>query len=243
MTSLRYAAATDPGLRHRQNEDCWYANAERGLFFITDGMANEVTPHFILETLPGLIREELADLTALTSSDAASRMQGVLRGLNQQVQNQRLDLWTRSSGIGATLVVLLVRGENALVGHLGDSRLYLHHGSQLRQITRDHSVAQELLDSGKLTMPEVLAARATSGPTRFIGMPGAAEADVQALPVRTGERYLLCTDGLTDMLMEEEIAAVLTKHPSMEDATQQLIAAANEAGGRDNITAMLVGLE
>jgi len=242
MTSLRYAAATDPGLRHRRNEDYWYANTERGLFFVTDGMANEVTPHFILETLPGLVREELADLIDLTSADAASRMQNVLRGLNEQVQNQRLDLWTPSGGIGATLVVLLVRGDNALVAHLGDSRLYLHEDSQIRQITRDHSFAQELLDSGKITMPEVLASRATSGPTRFIGMPGAADADVQALPVRTGERFLLCSDGLTDMLMDEEIAAVLAKYPSMEDATQQLIAAANEAGGRDNITALLVGL-
>ena len=243
MTPLRYAAATDPGLRHRRNEDCWYANAERGLFFVTDGMANEVTPHFILETLPGLVRDNLADLTDAAAPEAADRVKDLLRDLNEHVQSQRLDLWTSNGATGATLVLVLARAGNALIAHLGDSRLYLHGKEQLRQVTRDHSIVQHLLDSGKMTMPEVLAARPTSGPTRFIGMPGQAEADVQVLPLIKGERFLLCSDGLTDMLLEDEIASVLNQHPSMEEATKQLIVAANAAGGRDNITAVLVGVE
>jgi serine/threonine protein phosphatase PrpC len=241
MIQLRHAAASDPGLVHKRNEDCWYANADRGLYFVTDGMANEVTPHFIVETLPGMVREEFAGVDDVSTPEAADRMQSILRDLNHEVQNQRLDLWTPNGAIGATLVLILARGACALIAHLGDSRIYLHGPDGLSSVTKDHSSVQRLLDSGMLTVPEVLAARSTTGPTRFIGMPGEAEADIQVRPLKTGERYLLCSDGLTDMLLDEDIAAVLNRYSDMGEATAQLIKAANAAGGHDNITAMLVG--
>jgi protein phosphatase len=241
MVPLCHAAATDPGLVRKRNEDCWYANADRGLYFVTDGMANEVTPHFIVETLPAMVREEFADVDDVTTPQAADSMKNILADLNKEVQNQRLDLWTRNGSIGATLVLLLARGGNALIAHLGDSRIYLHNPGAFVAVTRDHSSVQRLLDSGRLTMPEVLAARSTSGPNRFIGMPGEAEADIQVQPLKTGERFLLCTDGLTDMLLDEDIASVLNRYSDITAATAQLIKAANAAGGRDNITALLVG--
>src|SRR5437762_6028734 len=165
MISIRHAVRTDPGLHHDRNEDRYYINAERGLYFVTDGMANEVTPHFILETLPPMIRDEFAAVEDLCSPGPAEKLQAVLRDLNDQVRAQRLDLWG-DGNIGATLVLALVRGDQALLAHLGDSRIYRHRPAQLEQLTRDHSSVQRMLDSGQITPAEAVLARSQGGPTR-----------------------------------------------------------------------------
>jgi PPM family protein phosphatase len=242
MLNLSCAVETDKGLHHKKNEDCWYANAERGLYFVTDGMANEVTPHFIMETLPGMVYEKFAAVDDVTAPAAADAMRDVLRALNADVAAHRLDLWTDRGGVGATLVLVLARADHALIAHLGDSRVYLHAKGILAPMTTDHSTVQQLLDEGAITAAEAIGARsAGGGPTQFIGMSGVARADICVYAFAAGERLLLCTDGLTDMLLDDEILAILEKHAAMDTACKQLIAAANAAGGRDNITAMLLG--
>src|SRR5262249_35221967 len=120
MTAIRHAALTDVGRCRKRNEDRWYADPDRGLYFVTDGMANEVTPHFILETLPPLIRDEFAGVDDLTTPEAATTLRHLLRDFNDQVVKQRLDLWTGGC-VGATLELALARGDHLLLAHLGDS--------------------------------------------------------------------------------------------------------------------------
>jgi protein phosphatase len=243
MLRIRHAAGTDPGLHHRRNEDRYYAHEGRGLYFVTDGMANEVTPHFILETLPLEVRDQFEGVDDLTGPEPADGLQTLLRRLNDQIRKQRLDLWGSGGAVGATLVLALVRGGHALLAHLGDSRAYLQRAGRLEQLTRDHSLVQNQLDRGELTPAEVVLARTRSGPTRFIGMPGRATADVQLVALQPGDRLLLCSDGLTDMLLDDDIAAVLAKPGELAVTCERLVAAANAAGGHDNITVLLLSAE
>jgi PPM family protein phosphatase len=239
MSQIRHAAVSDKGLLHKKNEDRFYAHAERGLYFVTDGMANEVTPHFILETLPFQIRDEFSGVDDLSAPEAAAKLVALLRDLNDQIRNQRLDLWA-GGNVGATLVLALIRSSQALLAHLGDSRIYLHRAGKLEQLTRDHSQAQQMLDRGELTPTEAFAARTRCGPSRYLGMPGKAVADTQLLALQAGDRLLLCSDGLCEMLLDEDIVAILNKTADGEEACQKLVAAANAAGGHDNITVLLI---
>jgi serine/threonine protein phosphatase PrpC len=240
MTQIRHAAVSDKGLLHKKNEDRYYAHAERGVYFVTDGMANEVTPHYILETLPFQIRDEFSDVQDLTAPEAAAKLQTLLRDLNDQIRSQRLDLWAGGQ-VGATLVLALVRSGQALLAHLGDSRIYLHRAAQLEQLTRDHSQAQQMLDRGEITPTEAFAARTKCGPSRYLAMPGKAVADTQVVPLKAGDRLLLCSDGLCEMLLDGDILAILNKAATLEEACQTLVDAANAAGGHDNITVLLIG--
>ena len=242
MMQIRHAVASDKGLLHKKNEDRFYAHDQRGLYFVTDGMANEVTPHFVLETLPFQVRDEFSADEDLSGPEAAAKLQGLLRDLNDQIRSQRLDLWA-GGYVGATLVLALVRADKALLAHLGDSRIYLQRAGALHQLTRDHSAAQQMLDRGEITPTEAVAARTRSGPSRFLGMPGKAIADIQLLALQAGDRLLLCSDGLSEMLLDDDILAVLSKAATLEEACQRLVAAANAAGGHDNITVLLLGAE
>src|SRR5262249_19953763 len=230
---------TEPGGHKRSKGDRHYSHPERGLYFVTDGMANEVTPHFVLETLPLLIRDEFAGVEDLSGPEPPDKMQSVLAALNEQVRHQRLDLWGDGM-IGATLVLALVRGGQALLAHLGDSRIYLHRAGRLEQLTRDHSTVQRMLDSGQITAAEAILARCQGGPTRYIGMPGHAAAGISLLPLEPGDRLLLCSDGLPDMLLEDDILAVLKKSPELDTACQCLVAAANAAAGPHHIPPLLI---
>jgi protein phosphatase len=242
MLVIRHAAVSDTGLLHPRNEDRWYARPDIGLYFVTDGMANEITPHFVVEELPLAIREEMAACANLADPRAASLLQELLLRFNDRVREQRLDLMARGN-TGATLVLALVRGAQALLAHLGDSRIYLHRGGRLEQLTRDHSILQHMVDNGQLTPVEALAVRSNLGPTRFIGMSGKAQADVRLLPLAAGDRLLLCSDGLTEMLQDDDLRAILNKSTAPEAACRRLVDAANAAGGHDNITALIVAAD
>jgi protein phosphatase len=242
MLAIRHAALNDVGRLHQDNDDRWYADPEIGLYFVTDGMANKATPDFIVETLPSLIHEEInAQVADLANANLAGLLQSLLASLNDRVR--QLLYQTACYNLGATLVLALVRGGVALLAHLGDSRIYLHRGGQLLQLTRDHSVVQNMIDNGMLTQAQAVASHGNGGPTRFIGMAGLAMADVRQLTLLPGDRLLLCSDGLTEMLYDEDVLAILNKSSVLQDACRHLVDAANVAGGYDNITVMLIAAD
>ena len=143
---------------------------------------------------------------------------------------------------GSTIVLVLVRGRRALVAHLGDSRVYLFRAGRLRRLTRDHSHVEEMVDRGLLTPEEAARSRSNGGPTRYLGMWGEPEADLTLLDLLPGDRLLLCSDGLTGMLADDELAVILGQEPSPAGACRRLIDAANAAGGLDNITALVLAV-
>jgi PPM family protein phosphatase len=147
------------------------------------------------------------------------------------------------AGMGTTLTAVYVGEEEVAIAHVGDSRAYCLRDGELLRLTDDHSLVDELIRQGRLTPEEAVEHPQRSVITRALGPEGVVEVDTRSFSARAGDVYLLCSDGLTTMISEAEIAAVLLRHPRLRDAGEGLIAAANEAGGRDNITVVLIRLE
>lgn len=240
---LTTAGLSDQGLVRLQNEDHWYADAEQGVFIVSDGMggrvAGELAARIVIEVFPSYIVQQLGDLHDLTTPVATDIVQATLVELSDLIykeSSKRPDFF----GMGATLVLALIRKTHALIAHVGDSRAYLWRQEQLIRLTKDHSLMQTLLDLGQISPEEAASHPARSQITQFIGMADAIVPEIQGFALHSGDRLLLCTDGLTGMVPDDSIAEILHAHPLPEQACRQLIAAANAAGGKDNSTVVIV---
>jgi serine/threonine protein phosphatase PrpC len=236
---LRAAMRTDPGRIRSRNEDACLVDPEQGLFAVADGMgghpAGDVAARVAIEHLPGLVRDALAR-TDPTGVDAA--VEEAVLGLNEVViaeASTSPDL----TGMGSTLVMALVSGYTAHVAHAGDSRAYLLRDGRLRRLTEDHSFAAALIDGGVLDPEEAARHPFAQSLTQAIGMPGT-RPDVQRVELATGDRLLLCSDGLTRMVPEDRIGRLLAAGQDPDRTSQALVDAANGAGGHDNVSVVLV---
>jgi PPM family protein phosphatase len=228
-------AGTDTGRQRRANEDSLLARSP--LFVVADGMggaqAGEVASRIAVETFQGGLQDtaqpELA-LAALAHA-ANSRIHELSHANAEQ------------AGMGTTLTAVYVGADDVAIAHVGDSRAYCLRDGRLQRLTDDHSLVDELMRQGRLTPEEALEHPQRSVITRALGPEGTVEVDTRSVQARPGDVYLLCSDGLTTMIGEEQIEAVLLANPLLRDAGEALITAANEAGGRDNITVVLLRLE
>jgi protein phosphatase len=228
-------AATDTGRQRRANEDALLARAP--LYVVADGMggaqAGEVASRIAIESFqPGLgegthPERELAELARAANAR--------IYELSRQNAEQ--------AGMGTTLTAVYVGEREVAIAHVGDSRAYCLRDGELLRLTDDHSLVDELLRQGRLTPEEAVEHPQRSVITRALGPEGVVDVDTRSFRGRGGDVYLLCSDGLTTMVPEVEIAAELVAHRRLRDAGEALIGAANEAGGRDNITVVLVRLE
>lgn len=196
---------------------------------------------FHVETLPRLLRDRLARIKALGGSKAKACVKAALCQLSNRLYQQAHDE-PGLDGMGATVVLALVRGAKALIAHMGDSRAYLYRDGLFEQLTRDHSIVQLLVDNDEIG-PEDAATHPAQGQiTRYVGMEGEPLPDVRLVQLRSGDRLLLCSDGLTGMLSDEQILSILAKNCEPDAACRRLIDAANDAAGTDNITVVLVSV-
>jgi protein phosphatase len=232
-STILHACLSDPGRTHPDNEDRWLADPEQGLYLVADGMADERPAQLAVDRLPGLLRSHLRGVAGVDGPRAEEAVQAALAEASVEAR----DLHTT----GSTVVLALVRGRRALLAHLGDSRIYLLRQGRLRQMTHDHSRLQEEVDRGVLTDEEAHG-RFNGGPTRFLGMWGDPGADVTLLDLHPGDRLLLCSDGLTEMLSDADLRRVLAEELAPAEACRRLVDAANEAGGKDNITALVLAV-
>ncbi|HTA12363.1 MAG TPA: Stp1/IreP family PP2C-type Ser/Thr phosphatase [Solirubrobacteraceae bacterium] len=228
-------AASDTGRQRPANEDSLLARAP--LYVVADGMggaqAGEVASRIAVESFESGVSDathpELA-LAALAQA-ANARIHELSRANAEQ------------AGMGTTLTAVYVGEHEVAIAHVGDSRAYCLRDGELLRLTDDHSLVDELLRQGRLTPEEAVEHPQRSVITRALGPEGAVEVDTRSFQARDGDVYLLCSDGLTTMISEEEIAALLRAHPRLPEAGEALIAAANDAGGRDNITVVLARVE
>lgn len=243
MTALRCAGLSDRGRVRESNEDRWSADTELGLFVVSDGMgglpAGEVAAEIVVTTLPTLIATHFDTAADIATPEGSQQLGTALAELSAEVRARNPGA-PQGAGMGATAVVALVRQTTALIAHLGDSRAYLWRANSLQRLTRDHSLAQGLLDSGVITEQEAAAHPARHQLARYLGMDGEALAEVRSLTLHPADRLLLCSDGLTSMLDDTRIQVILNDHPNPEHACRTLVDAANEAGGTDNITALVI---
>ena len=235
----QFVCATDVGRVRPNNEDAVRVDDDLGLAVLADGMggynAGEVASQLCCDVVHATLRQHRHTL------DSAPQL-----ALAQAIEQANAAVYLRAlthpalRGMATTVVAVLVRGDHLVVGHVGDSRLYrLRHG-QLALLTRDHTLVQEHIDAGRICAREARASRYRNVVTRGVGIAPRVDVDIASHAVAAGDTYLLCSDGLTDMLTEAEITHWLWGCAQGADAAQALIAAANAAGGRDNLTVALI---
>ena len=248
--SLQSASLTDPGRVRDHNEDCIEARPEIGLYVLADGMggynagevASSMATSFIADGLMETWRP--ADVDRMGREEAKALSERLIR---DQVARANSAIFTTSqnnpdcAGMGTTLVVCLFYDNFVTVAHIGDSRLYRLRGETMEQVTRDHSLLQEQLDSGLITPEEAKLSQNKNLVTRALGIDPSVETEIHVYEAQPDDIYLLCSDGLSDMVDDEEIRLTLLTLKSNPSLTvQQLVQAANDNGGRDNISAMLI---
>ncbi len=240
---IRFAGRTHPGLVRENNEDNWMGDATSGLFIVSDGLgghfAGELASQAVVRILPEMILARGPQLACLEAPRAARQLKEVVfecsNWLRKQGKNQPgLD------GFGATVALALIREGRCLIAHLGDSRVFLWRAGQLQPLTTDHSMLQLLLDNGEITLEEARSHPARNIVTRCVGMEGNPIPDVKYLSMVESDRLVLCTDGLTDSISNSQLSATFQLTLSPLQTCDHLIAAGLEAGGKDNLTAVVV---
>jgi protein phosphatase len=234
LAIVEKASLTDVGRQRQGNEDSFLEKSP--LFAVADGMggarAGEVASRVAVERLSeggeadGSPEEHLAEVT---------------REANREIYEMAQDD-SALAGMGTTLTAALVTGREVAIGHVGDSRVYRFRDGELERLTQDHSLVEEFVRQGKLTPEEAENHPQRSIITRALGPEPEVEVETYTHAARDGDVYLLCSDGLTGMVPEKRIAEILRESDSLDDAAHRLIDAANENGGKDNITAVLFRL-
>ncbi len=246
---LELASNSDVGRKREHNEDTSAIEAQHGLMVVADGMggyaAGEVASAVAISTIVKHIQRRLP-IVATLEPDHNSEftheslvVRDAIREANYEVFRSAQD-YSQFEGMGTTGVVLLLYDNRFTVAHVGDSRLYRLRDEQLEKITNDHSLIQELIDRGLYTQEEAEAKTPRNLVTRALGINETVNVDIFEDTVIPGDLFLLCTDGLTDMVDDNEILLILKKYKdNLNRVAQELIDLANKHGGKDNITVVL----
>jgi protein phosphatase len=248
--ALQIISVSDPGRVRGHNEDCVESRPDIGVVVLADGMGGYNAGEVASGMATSLIASGLGQawsrerLKNLDREQAAALSQTILQ---QQVAAANTAIYEAAqkdpqcAGMGTTLVACIYYDNFLTVGHIGDSRLYRMRGDALEQVTRDHSLLQEQIDSGLITKEDARQSHNKNLVTRALGIDPEVEAEIHTYDVAEGDIYLLCSDGLNDMIEDDEIQMTLIALRTNLDLTaQQLVQAANDAGGRDNVSVMLV---
>lgn len=250
--SLEIVSRTDAGVVRSHNEDAVYANAACGLAILADGMggynAGEVASGMVTTLLGSELEKvftstDAASLTRAAQAEFRLTLEAEIARANGAVY-QAAQSQPQYAGMGTTLVMATFFDNSMMVAHIGDSRLYRLRGEAFEQITRDHSLLQEQIDSGLLTPEQARHSQNKNLVTRAVGVDPEVEAEIHCHAVLPGDIYLLCSDGLNDMIEDDEIGSTLQMlSANLELAVNQLIDMANDNGGRDNVSVILVRIK
>jgi PPM family protein phosphatase len=246
---LTFVGQTDTGRVREHNEDTIATDPDVGLLVLADGMggynAGEVASGIAVKTITNLVREGLLreDLGSIDRGTGLSRPSIVLRDAITRANKiiyQTARSQAECEGMGTTVVAALFYDNRVSIAHVGDSRLYRQRGSQIAQVTMDHSLLQELVDRGFYSPEEAQRAANKNYVTRALGVEPQVEVEVQEHPVDKGDIFILCSDGLSDMVEDEDIRLTIsTFGANLDTVAKQLIQLANENGGRDNVSVVL----
>jgi len=245
------AARTDVGRKRQGNEDSLCVAPDLGLYVVADGMgghaAGEVASRLAVDTIREWMEKYLggADLAILGQPIATGSREAAFLLSSIQVANRMIFDAAQGRreyrGMGTTLVSVLAVNDNVALAHVGDSRIYRIRDDRIVQLSRDHSVVQQQVDRGILSAEEAHESQYRHLITRALGLKESVEVDLTEEPVLPGDILLLCSDGLSDLLEDEEILAIVKEHADdLEKACQALVDRANYKGGDDNITALLI---
>ena len=244
--NFEFYSQTDTGRVRTNNEDSVALDESCAVAVLADGMGGYAAGEVASGMACDFIKAELGRW--LHEASAAASDADVKRAMDICVDNANQAIFGAANsnptyaGMGTTLVLGVFRPGRLLMGHIGDSRGYRWRNGVLQQITKDHSLLQEQIDAGMLTPEQAQYAANKNLVTRALGVEDMVLLETHQHDVVSGDVYLMCSDGLSDMLRDAQIAEIMAAHPSLSDMGEALVAAANEAGGRDNIAVILVAV-
>lgn len=242
VLKLAISGKTDVGRLREHNEDSIAWDADLGLVLLADGMgghnAGEVASALAVDTVLGVLRTALP--AAENTVDRSALLRDAVEDANSAIFNQSREK-PECAGMGTTLVGALFSDSSMILAHVGDSRIYRLRDNELAQITTDHSLLEELVQNGYLTKEEAELSVNKNLITRALGIEADVDADIDEQGVMADDIYLLCSDGLSDLVNDEDIASILKdRSRDLDTAAASLVFAANAKGGTDNISVILV---
>lgn len=245
-TKLIVNGLTHVGQVREHNEDYIDWDVSRGLIMLADGMgghnAGEVASALAVNSIKEALYEVLSPDDPIEDLDYMELLKQAIVYANDEINRHSTEHPT-CAGMGTTIVTSLFYDGTALFAHVGDSRIYRLRDNKLEQMTSDHSLVQEMVDNGFLTEEEAMNSASRNLITRALGIADEVDVDIVQDDIEVGDVYLHCSDGLTDLVTDKEILAILTNHAGdLESATQELVDLANEKGGKDNVSVILVSL-
>ncbi len=245
--SIVMGGLTHPGRVRAENEDCIVTRSDLGLAVLADGMgghqAGEVASRMAVDAIAEFFSSQKRPASGQKAADKSKAIAEAIQKANAAIY-EAAQTRPEYKGMGSTVVVAMFAGDRLCIGHVGDSRLYRFRGDALEQLTKDHSVVQELVNRGLFTPEEARQSIAKNLVTRALGVDQTIEADTAATTVQPDDLYLLCSDGLTDVVSDEQIAEIL-RHAGrdLDAAARGMIDRANEQGGPDNVSVILAGID
>ncbi|WP_295543258.1 Stp1/IreP family PP2C-type Ser/Thr phosphatase [uncultured Pseudacidovorax sp.] len=238
-----FAAQTDTGRLRRNNEDSIAFDPRLGLAVLADGMGGYAGGEVASEMAVALVQATLGRWLAQAGTAPAAR--AVMKALQQGIAQANRAVFSASNvnpalrGMGTTLVSAVFGPHGVVIGHIGDSRCYRLREGRLEALTRDHSFLQAQIDAGLMTPEEAMGSPHRNLVTRALGIGAEVEVDLAHEAVQQGDLYLLCSDGLTDMITDEQLESLLRHDIPLADKVALLITVANDNGGKDNVSVIL----
>lgn len=248
---LEASARTDLGPVRQNNEDNFLVDQEAGLFVVADGMGGHASGEVASEIAVNTMRDVLLgadDPDETRLERAAAEGDDAIRERLRYAMNQASHRIRRAAianamhgGMGTTLAVLLIENNVAHIGHVGDSRIYLYREGRIHRLTRDHTVVQQEVDAGRLTPELARVVPHKNILTQSVGFHGPVDPDTATRPIKAGDIFLLCSDGLTDALDDPDLARICKETP-VDELSEVLVTQALEGGTEDNVTVIVVSV-
>jgi PPM family protein phosphatase len=242
--TYKFCAKTDTGRARDNNEDSVVFDEATSIAVLADGMGGYNAGEIASGMATAFIKSELSRW--LSEAGSGVKLKDVRRALEICVDNANLAIYNSAnsnahySGMGTTLVVAIFRDDKLMVGHIGDSRCYRARGGGFEQVTKDHSLLQEQIDAGLVTQEQAVNSSIKNLVTRALGVEEAVLLEINEYAAEVGDIYLLCSDGLSDMVSDASIARIMCSEVELAQKADLLIDMANQHGGRDNISVLLV---
>nr|WP_315464470.1 Stp1/IreP family PP2C-type Ser/Thr phosphatase [uncultured Rhodoferax sp.] len=242
--NYQFHAISDPGRARDNNEDSVAFDEDARVAVLADGMGGYNAGEIASGMATAFIKSELSRW--LIEAGALPQPKEIRRAMEICVGNANLAIYNSAhvnpafAGMGTTLVLCVFKNGRLMVGHIGDSRCYRLRGNALEQITKDHSLLQEQIDAGLITASQAALSPIKNLVTRALGVEQVVMLEVNEFNVEPGDLYLMCSDGLSDMVSDEVIARIAGEASGLDQIAENLVAAANDSGGRDNISVLMI---
>lgn len=238
MANVIFSSKSDVGLRRTNNEDAFMVKPELGLCAVADGMGGAASGEVASRIFCDTLFEVFSQANIQSEEDTVKMMQTAFQLANERILN-KAQQEPEHHGMGCTAELLKFFGEQYVIGHVGDSRVYLFRQGQLKQITKDHSLVQEQIEQGLISAMEAKKHSLRHLILRAVGINDSLAVDFIRGKTLPGDIFLLCSDGLSDMIDDPAIQETLSRPSDLEQKTDSLIESAKSAGGVDNITVVL----